>query len=72
MRAICDALDWACSPRSRPAAIICNTVKGKGVSFLEGEAGFHNAPISDAQYEKAVLELEAHLRQLEAADVTAF
>jgi transketolase len=72
MRAICDALDWACSQQSRPAAIICNTVKGRGVSFFEGEAGFHNAPISDGQYEKAVQELETHLRQLEGVNATAF
>jgi transketolase len=72
MRAVCDALDWACSQESRPAAILCNTAKGKGVSFLEGQAGFHNAPISDEQYEKAVRELETRLRQLEGVDVTAF
>jgi transketolase len=72
MRAICDALDWAGSQQSRPTAIICNTVKGKGVSFLEGVAGFHNAPISDEQYEKAVQELEANLRQLERVDATAY
>lgn len=72
MEAICDALDWACSQQSRPAAIICDTVKGKGVSFLEGVAGFHNAPISDEQYKKAVRELEANLRQLERVDATAY
>jgi transketolase len=72
MRAICDALDWACSQQSRPAAIICNTVKGRGVSFFEGVAGFHNAPISDGQYEQAVQELETHLRQLEGVNATAF
>ena len=70
--AICDALDWACSQQSRPAAIICNTVKGRGVSFLEGVAGFHNAPISDEQYEMALRELEANLRQLERVDATPY
>jgi transketolase len=72
MRAICDSLDWACSRQSRPAAIICNTVKGKGVSFLENVAGFHNASISDGQYEIATRELEANLRQLEEVDATAY
>ncbi len=70
MSEICDALDWACGEKSRPSAIICNTVKGKGVSFLEGEAGFHNAPISDEQYQRAVQELETNLRQLEGAHAT--
>lgn len=72
MTEICDALDWACALESRPSAIICNTIKGKGVSFLEGEAGFHNAPISDEQYAVAVRELEANLQQLEGADATAY
>ena len=71
LRAICDALDWACSQQRRPAAIICNTIKGRGVSFLEGEAGFHNAPISDGQYEKALQELNSDLRRLEGVDATA-
>jgi transketolase len=72
MQQICDALDWACSEKSRPSAIICNTVKGKGVSFCEGEAGFHNAPISDEQYQQAVQELEANLQQLEKANATVY
>ncbi len=72
MQQICDALDWACSEKSRPSAIICNTVKGKGVSFFEGEAGFHNAPISDDQYQVAVRELDARLRELEGTHATAY
>jgi transketolase len=71
MQQICAALDRACSEKSRPSAIVCNTVKGKGVSFCEGEAGFHNAPISDEQYQQAVQELEADLRQLEGVNATA-
>jgi transketolase len=72
MGEICAAIDWACAQESRPSMIICNTVKGKGVSFLENAAGFHNAPVSDEQYEKAVQELEANLRQLEEGDATAY
>ncbi len=71
MQQLCDALDWARSEKGRPSAIICNTVKGKGVSFCEGEAGFHNAPISDEQYQEALQELEANLRQLEGVHATA-
>ncbi len=70
MRQICDALDQACGEENRPSTIICKTVKGKGVSFFEGEAGFHNAPISDEQYEKAMKELETSLRQLEGVHAT--
>ena len=48
----------------RPTAIIAKTVKGKGVSFMENEAGWHgNAPNAE-QYETAKAELEAALAAL--------
>ena len=43
----------------RPAAIICNTVKGKGVSFMENQLGWHGVAPDDAQYKQAMEELEA-------------
>ncbi|MCC7353977.1 MAG: transketolase [Anaerolineae bacterium] len=60
MAAICNTLDWS-DGQSQPSLIIANTVKGKGVSFLEGQAGFHNAAIDETQYQKAVRELESAL-----------
>jgi transketolase len=45
--------------------IIANTVKGKGVSFLEGQAGYHNAAIDEDQMQRAVAELEAVLSAVE-------
>jgi transketolase len=65
LSAICRALDWADEQREQPSMIIANTVKGKGVSFVEGQAGFHNAPMDEEQFERAVDELEAMLAQLE-------
>ena len=48
----------------KPTAIICNSVKGKGVSFIENNAGWHgNAPNAE-QYETAKAELEAVLASL--------
>ena len=48
----------------RPTAIICRTVKGKGVSFMENNASWHgNAPKED-QYAQAVSELNAALAAL--------
>ena len=45
----------------KPFAIICKCIKGKGVSFMENEAGWHgNAPNAE-QYEAAKTELEAAL-----------
>jgi len=58
MAQICDALDWACEPRTQPAIIVANTVKGKGVSFLEGQARYHNSQISEEEFQQALAELE--------------
>ena len=62
MGAIVDALE-----RSRtldgPAAIVCQTKKGRGVSFMEGRFGFHGKPPSQEQAEEALTELEARLEE---------
>jgi transketolase len=42
----------------RPAAIIANTVKGKGVSYMENVVKWHHHPINEAEYRQAVLDLE--------------
>jgi transketolase len=47
----------------RPAAIICQTKKGRGVSFMEGRFGFHGKPPSPEQAEQAMEELEATLEK---------
>ena len=60
MGEICAALDWA-EEQEQPAALIANTVKGKGVSFMEGQAGFHNSSLSEEQYRQALAELERAL-----------
>ncbi len=41
----------------RPTMIIANTVKGKGVSFMEGAAAWHSGPPSDAELARALEEL---------------
>lgn len=43
----------------RPVAILADTVKGKGVSFMEGNWRFHNARLTEQQYTQAMAELEA-------------
>jgi transketolase len=40
--------------KGRPTVIIGDTVKGKGIPFMEGQFQFHNAPISQAQWEEAM------------------
>ena len=44
-----------------PFAIIASTVKGKGVSFMEDQAGWHGKAPNDAEYERAMAELRARL-----------
>lgn len=49
----------ACKKETCPSVIVCSTVKGKGVSFMEGSAKWHgNAPNAE-QYEAAVKEISA-------------
>lgn len=43
----------------RPTVIICHTVKGKGVSFMENQVRWHAGKITLEQYEEAVSELDA-------------
>jgi transketolase len=57
MRQICEALDGAKTVKGKPTVIIANTVKGKGVSFMEGQYQFHNSPISREQWEEAIRQL---------------
>jgi transketolase len=50
-------------------AIVCQTRKGRGVSLLEGQFGFHGKPPSAEQAEQALSELEQVLdRQTKALD----
>ncbi len=52
------ALEQARSCKGRPTLIWCKTVKGKGVSFMENQAGWHGGSINDEQYETAMKELK--------------
>ncbi len=48
----------------KPTVIIANTIKGKGVSFMEGTLSFHGKPPSEEQYIRAMSELEQAEREL--------
>ncbi len=61
---LCAALDAARVPRSRPCVLICRTVKGKGVSFMENVMEWHASPISAELRARAVEELERTLGAL--------
>ena len=44
--------------KGMPTAIIAHTIKGRGVSFMEGQASWHGKAPDDEQYAKAISELE--------------
>ncbi|WP_294151803.1 transketolase [uncultured Clostridium sp.] len=52
------AFDEAKTVKGMPTAIIANTLKGKGVSFMENVASWHGKAPNDEEYEKAMKELE--------------
>ena len=52
------AVDQAQAIKGKPTVIIADTVKGKGVSFMEGKSAWHGKPISDDEYVNAMKELE--------------
>jgi transketolase len=66
MGAVVDALERS-RTLDRPAAIVCQTKKGRGVSFMEGRFGYHGKPPTPEQAEEALNELEATLEQQTAA-----
>lgn len=53
-----EALDSAIAYKEGPCVIIAETVKGKGVSFMEGKNIWHGRPLSAEDYEKAKAELK--------------
>ena len=59
------ALNTAKTVKGKPTAIIMSTVKGKDVSFMENNAGWHGVAPNDAQYEQAMAELKGKLAELE-------
>ena len=51
---------------NKPTVIIQRSTKGKGVSFMENQCGWHGKAPNDEEYAKAMDELKAHLASLEA------
>lgn len=61
------AMQKARETKGMPTAIIMHTVKGKGVSFMEGQAGWHGKAPNDEEYEIAMADLKKIDEQLEKA-----
>ena len=61
-----NALNVARDTKGKPTAIVMSTTKGKGVSYMENNAGWHGKAPNDAEYAQAMSELKAQLAELEA------
>ncbi|SCY35823.1 transketolase [Lachnospiraceae bacterium XPB1003] len=58
MAEVAKAFEAAKAVKDKPTAIIANTVKGKGVSFMENQAGWHGKAPNDEEFETAMKDLE--------------
>jgi transketolase len=63
--AIVEALDQADAVKGKPTVVIANTIKGKGISFAENTAAFHNGSMTAEQYEIALNDLKRQRKGLE-------
>ena len=59
------AFENAKATKGKPTAIVMKTTKGKDVSFMENDAGWHGKAPNDAEYEQAMNELKAIMAELE-------
>ena len=61
-----EAFAKARATKGVPFAIVMKTVKGKGVSYMENQVGWHGKAPNDGEYEQAMAELKAQLAEVEA------
>ena len=64
IEAIEGAVAAAKSVKGKPTAVLMNTVKGKGVSFMEDNVKWHGSAPKQEQYELAVSEIKAYIEAL--------
>ena len=59
-----EAFQAARAHKGEPTCIVAETVKGKGVSYMENAVGWHGKAPNDEQYAQAMAELEAAGKEL--------
>jgi transketolase len=64
MGSVVNALHLTMSFRGKPSVIIANTIKGKGVSFMENNNAWHQKVLSENEYTTALLELQKEAENL--------
>ena len=65
IESIIRALTIAEMTKGKPAAIICKTIKGKGVSFMENQVDWHGKAPNEEEYEMAVKELKQEAEKIQ-------
>ena len=65
IKTIVETVEKAKTVKGKPTIIILDTVKGKGFSFAENNAAFHNGILDQATYEQALKELDEKKRELQ-------
>lgn len=65
MDEIKNAIAAAKATKGKPTVIIAKSIKGKGVSYMENQASWHGSAPNDEQYEQAMKELDAKIKELE-------
>ena len=68
MNQLLDAFERARATDGRPTVIIAHTTKGKGVSFMENQAGWHGIAPNREQFEKAMIDLQTPSAPRERVD----
>ena len=64
IEAIDSAVKAAKACKGKPTSIICRTVKGKGVSFMENSVKWHGSAPNEEQYKQAVSEINSYIDSL--------
>ena len=64
LEALEKAFEEAKTVKGKPTAIIAKSVKGKGVSYMENQVGWHGSAPKDEQYEQAVAEINAAISEI--------
>lgn len=66
MEALLAAFAWARKPGEAPRVIVANTIKGRGVSFMEDRVNWHKGDLDAVTFELALQELEQHQAAIDA------
>ena len=64
MTQILNAIEKAKETKGKPTMIVAETIKGKGVSYMENQYGWHGKAPNQELRDKAIAELDAYIENL--------